>query len=794
MIKNYFKIAWRSLLKGRWYSVINIGGLSLGMVVAVHIGLWVWDELSFNKYFSNYNQVVQVMQHETSNGITETGPHIPMPLRNALQDSYGSYFTRLSLSSWINEHFLTYGDNTITSNGSYVQSDFPEILPLKMLKGTRTGLLDPSSIMISESTAHALFGTDQSLGQTVLIDGGLAVKVTGIYEDLPTNTSFEKLQFISSWDLYLSSWKWLSEQQNNWSYNAFQLFAQINPNSDPGQVSEKIKEIKAQNADEEEAAYDPEIFLSPMRDWHLKSEWVNGKQLGRKTKMIWLVGGIGLAVLVLACINFINLSTARSDRRIKEAGVRMSIGSMRKQLIGQFLGESLLVVTLSFMLALALLVLSLPLSNTLTIKNMLIPWSEPLFWLFSLSFIVITALVSGLYPALYFSSYSPVSILKGTFRAGRFATTPRKVMVVFQYAVSIMLITGTFIVYKQIRFSKDRPVGYERENLITIQMKSADFYKKFDLLRTELINSRAVAGVSASSSPTTRIAGIADGFNWEGKDPGLQTEFAYIFMTPEYGKTVGWEIKEGRDMSREFSSDSTAVILNESAAKFMGIQDPIGKQMIWGAQRLHIIGIVKDMIMESPYKPVKPAVYLQGFDHVNWINLKLNPQMSAGKSIEIIESVIEKIIPAIPFNYKFMDQEYAVKFSEEERTASFASVFALIAVFISCLGLFGLAAYTAEHRTKEIGIRKVNGAKLIEIMTSLNKDFVKWVAIAFAIAAPVAYYAMHKWLENFAYKTELSWWIFALAGLLALGIALLTVSWQSWKAATRNPVESLRYE
>jgi ABC-type antimicrobial peptide transport system permease subunit len=442
----------------------------------------------------------------------------------------------------------------------------------------------------------------------------------------------------------------------------------------------------------------------------------------------------------------------------------------------------------------ALLVLSLPLFNTLTAKNMVIQWSDPFFWLFCLSFIIMTALLAGFYPALYFSSFKPVSVLKGAFRSGKLATGSRKIMVVFQYAVSIILITGTLIVYKQIQFSKDRPVGYERENLITIQMKSGDFYKKFDLLRTELVASGAVTDVSASSSPTTWIAGVADGFNWEGKDPGLQEEFAYIFMTPEYGRTVGWEIKEGRDMSREFSSDSTAVILNEAAVKFMGIQDPLGKQISWGSQKLHVIGVIKDMIMESPYKPVLQAIYMQGFNHVNWINLKLNPQMSAGKSLGMIESVIKRIIPDTPFNYKFMDEEYAVKFYEEERTANFASVFALFAIFISCLGLFGLAAYTAENRTKEIGIRKVNGAKLTEIMTSLNKDFVKWVGIAFLLATPIAWYTMNKWLENFAYKTELSWWIFALAGLLALGIALLTVSWQSWKAATKNPVESLRYE
>jgi ABC-type antimicrobial peptide transport system permease subunit len=764
------------------------------MLVALYIGLWVWNELSFNAYFNNYDRVVQVMQNETTNGVIDTGPHVPMPLANALKDTYGSYFSHIALSSWTNEHILSYGEKKITRTGNYVQAAFPRIFPLKMIKGTLDGLSDPASVMLSESTARALFGNDEPLDHSLLIDGGLEVKVTGVYEDLPSNTSFNNLQFISSWKLYLSSWKWLSEQQNNWAYNAFQMFAQLSPNSSPKQVSEKIKEIKARNADKDEAAYNPEIFLSPMRDWHLRSEWKDGRQTGARMQMVWLFGSIGIIVLVLACINFINLSTARFSERAKEVGILMSIGSMRTQLIKKFLSESFLTVFFSFLLAIALLVLALSFLNNLVGKNITINWNNPFFWLIATGFMLVTSLMAGFYPAFYLSSFDPVKVLKGTFNVGKSVSVPRKMLVVAQYAVSIILITGTLIIFKQIQFSVNRPVGYERKGLVSVQMKSAGYYEKFDIIRNELLDAGAATDVSASSSPPTFVQGVADGFNWEGKEPGMQAEFAYVFITPEYGKTVGWKIKEGRDMSREFSTDSTTVILNEAAVKFMGVKDPIGMEISWGSQKLHVIGVIDDMVMESPYKPVTQVIYTQGFNHVNWLNFKLNPAKSTGESLAGIESVIKKILPSAPFDYKFIDSEYAAKFSDEKRIASFVAIFAILAIFISCLGLLGLSKYRTEKRTKEIGVRKVNGARISEVLIMLNKEFLIWVTVAFLIATPIAWYAMTKWLESFAYKTTLNWWIFALVGLLVLGIALLTVSWQSWRAATRNPVEALRYE
>ncbi|PVD50432.1 ABC transporter permease [Terrimonas sp.] len=797
MLKNYFKIAWRNLLKNKKSSLINISGLAIGMAVAMLIGLWIWDELTFDKYHTNYDRVAQVMQHQTWNGTTHTGQALPFPLGEELRNSYGDNFKYLAMASWEGDHMLSKDNKHLYKNGIYIDKDGPRILSLQMTKGSADGLTNPNSILLSESTAKAFFGNADPMDQPMKIDNKLNVKVTGVFKDLPYSTTFRDLKFIAPWDLYKTSEGWLTQASTQWGNNSFQAFAQINDNVDFASVNRRIEKAKLNKVDEDEKKFKAAIFLHPMKDWHLRSSWKEGKQAGGQIEYVWMFAVIGVFVLLLACINFMNLSTARSEKRAKEVGIRKTVGSVREQLIGQFLCESILVAFIAFAFSVLLTQPVLPWFNQVAGKQIHILWGNGWFWLAGLGFTIITGLVAGSYPAFYLSSFKPVKVLKGTFKAGRFAALPRKVLVVTQFAVSVALIICTIIVYQQIQHTKNRPVGYDRNNLVMIYMQTPDFYGRYDVLRTELKKQNAIVEMSESSSPVTNVWSNNGGFNWEGKDPNLDTDFATFWVTAEYGKTVGFEIKEGRDFSHDFKGDSASLIINEAAIKFMNIKDPIGKIVRWEngyTRTLTIIGIVKDMVMASPYQPVKQAVYLLTNDNVNVINLKLNPQKSTSESLAIIEKVFKQLIPAAPFDYQFADQEYAKKFSAEVRVGKLAGFFTILAIIISCLGLFGLASFVAEQRTKEIGIRKIVGASVFNLWTLLSKDFVILVSISCMIAIPLAWYYLYGWLQHYDYRVGISWWVFVGAVGGAIGITLLTVSFQAIKAAMANPVKSLRTE
>jgi putative ABC transport system permease protein len=792
MFQSYFKIGWRNLLRNKGYSFINIGGLAIGITVTILIGLWVHDELMFDRHHENYDRLAQVMHHQTFNNVKDTRQSIPRPLEFALRSTYGNDFKYLSMASWTGDHLLSFGEKSISKSGNYFQVDFPEMLSLEMMKGTRQGLKDPTSILLSASTAKALFGSVEPLNQPIRIGNKLDVKVTGVYKDLPYPSSFSGLDFMASWELYANSQDWIKNSKENWGNHSFQLYAQISPHADMKLVSEKIKK-EMRNSSKDQTS-NSEIFLHPMADWHLRSAWKEGEQIGGRIQTVWLFGIIGVFVLILACVNFMNLSTARSEKRAKEVGIRMTIGSVRTQLINQFLSESFLVVVVAFVVAIGLVVLCLPWFNDMADKKISVEWGNPLFWLISFVFILFTSLLAGSYPALYLSSFHPVKVLKGTFKVGRFASLPRKVLVVVQFTVSLTLIIGTIIVYQQIQYSKSRPVGYNREGLVMIQMKSPDFIGKLETLRSELKSSGAITEMSESSGPITNVWSNNAGFGWPGKDPNLQARFATVAITHDYGKTVNWKIVAGRDLSREFSTDSAAIILNETALKFMGLKDPVGTEIKWHDEKLHVVGVIKDMIMESPYAPVRQTIYYMNFRNSNWINIKLSPDKSISESLTTVESIFRKHIPSAPFDYKFVDEEFGDKFQAEERVGKLASVFAVFAILISCLGLFGLASYVAEQRTKEIGIRKVLGASIGQLWQLLSKDFVALVIISCVIAIPLSFYYMRSWLLEYEYRTTITWDIFALASVGALAITLLTVSFQAIKAAVANPVNSLKSE
>ena len=595
---------------------------------------------------------------------------------------------------------------------------------------------------------------------------------------------------LMSWDKYLGTEKWLKFAQTQWDNHSFQLFVQVNNPANFDVLSAKLEKITQAYVKEG----NERLTLLPMDKWRLQSEFENGKIKGGRIEYVWMFGIIGVFVLLLACINFMNLSTARSEKRAKEVGIRKAIGSLRKQLIIQFLSESIIMAGIAFLLSILLVILFLPFFNSMADKQIQFPWLSATSWLVALSFTAFVGFVSGSYPAFYLSGFNPVSVLKGTFKAGRFSALPRQILVVIQFTISVALIIGTIIVFRQIQYAKNRPVGYSREGLITVEMNTPDLFGHYDAIRNDLINTGTVENMAESSSPTTSVNSSNIGYNWQGKDPSITPVFGTIAVTPDFGKTIGWQVTQGRDFSKDFKSDSSAMVLNTAAAKLIGFKNPIGQMVTYSKKPYTVIGVIQDMIMDSPYTPVMPTIFTEDYDWANVITIKIRPSESFPAALAKIGDVFKKYNPASPFDYKFTDTEYASKFADEERVGKLASFFAVLAIFISSLGLFGLASFVAEQRTKEIGVRKVLGASVINLWQMLSKDFILLVLISCFIASPLAWYFLHDWLQHYQYHTDISWWIFIVACAGAIAITLITVSMQAIKAAVANPVKSLRSE
>lgn len=795
MLLNHLKIALRKLRKNRASSFINITGLAVGMAVAMLIGLWVWNELIFDQNFANYGRIAQVMQNGTYEGKVGTQEEVPPPLESELRNTYGADFKYVVMSTDVRPQILSFEDKKLTQSGATFGSDIAEMLSLNMLHGSRSGLSDPSSIFLSETLSKVYFGKADPMGKAMEISKQ-QFKVTGVYADLPRNSSFADLHFITPWN---ENEPYIKNHIDNWGYNSFNTYVQIAEGADMAQVSAKIKNIKFNKVDAEGKKFKPEMFLHPMSQWHLYSEFEGGVSVGGRINFVWLFGIIGAFVLLLACINFMNLSTAQSEKRAREVGVRKAIGSRKNQLIKQFLSESILVAAFAFVLALLLAQLSLPFFNAVADKKMALPWSSPVFWLMGLGFTLLTGLLAGSYPALYLSSFQPIRVLKGTFKAGRLASIPRKALVVVQFTVSITLIVGVAIVFQQIQFAQNRSTGYNNAGLITLPTATADVHDHFETIRTELLQNGSIVEMAEAYSPMTDLNLVLDGFEWEGKKAGANLGFGTELISHEYGKTIDWELTAGRDFSKNFASDSLGMILNESAVKYMGLENPVGaiiKSSNFSAEPLafHVVGVVKDVLIESPYTSVRPTLYIVNRWQGNYVALKLNPAMNTRAALAKIAPVFQKYNPSAPFDYSFVDAEYGKKFEAELRIGQLAGFFAMLAIFISCLGLFGLASFMAEQRTKEIGIRKVLGASLVNLWGLLSKEFVALVLLACVLAAPIAYYYLHDWLQQYEYHIDISWWTFAAAGAGALALTLLTVSYQTLRAALLNPVQSLKLE
>jgi ABC-type antimicrobial peptide transport system permease subunit len=796
MYRSYLKIGWRNLLRNKGYAAINIGGLALGMSVALLIGLWIYDELSFNKYHKNYDRIARVLFHGSDKGSSWTSDWTPIPLGPELKKSFEDDFEYVVTSTYLQDHVVSFEDKKFSEEGLFMDSDAGEMLTLKMVSGTRSGLKDMNSILLSESSAVALFGTEDPINKIVKIDNVMDVKVTGVYEDLPRNSEFNKVNFIAPWQLYLSYNKdWIERFVTSWGDGMVQVLVQLPKESEISNVSEKIKTIIHDHETEDNKIYNKQAFLFPMSKWHLFEEFKDGKNIGGRIQFVWLFGIIGVFVLLLACINFMNLSTARSERRAKEVGIRKSVGSLRGQLINQFFSESILTTVLAFVLTIASVLLVLPWFNEISNKQMTFPIDSYVFWIFCITFTLFTGIIAGSYPALYLSSFQAVKVLKGTFRVGRFASIPRQVLVVLQFTVSVTLIIGTVIVYQQIQYTKNRPVGYDRSQLVYVNTTTSDIYNHFEVIRNKLIESGAIIDMAnASSAMTEDYNANFGGFEWKGKDPEQREPFGVSWVAPEYGKAVGWEILKGRDFSRAIKSDEAGMIINESAAKYMKLENPVGEIVTLEGQSFTITGVVKDMVVGSPYKPTRKAIYMV----LRWagsvVTFRLNPSRGTKEALAEVQSVFNEYAPALPFDYAFADEQYARKFSDEVRIGILASVFAGLAIVISCLGLFGLASFVAEQRTKEIGIRKVVGASVFSLWKMLSRDFIILITVACIIAIPTAYYFMNEWLRGYDYHTDLSWWVFAATVIGSLAVTLVTVSYQAFNAALMNPVKSLRSE
>jgi len=792
MLKNYFLLAVRHLRKNRGYTAINIAGLSIGMAIALVIGLWITDEVSFDHYAPNHKRLAVGMLHMHLHNATKkseffTGGTVMDPLGRTYETQYKDLFTRVAATDYTTgNHLFNHGDNTVSGIALTAQADLPVLFGFQMLNGSAGATKDPSTILIAQSLATALFGKEPAAGKTVKMDNSLTYRVGGTYADLPTNTTFHGLQAVLPWDNNANAYR---RDNTNWQDHNAQLFVELAPGVTPEQATARVKNLPTPYQKD----FHEEAFIYPLDKAHLYNNFTMNKPDGGRITMVWLFGIIGAFVLLLACINFMNLSTARSEKRAKEVGIRKTIGSLRTQLITQFLSESVLLAIVSFVIALLLVVVSLPFFNGLAAKQMSIPWTNPLFITITLAFTLVTGLLAGSYPAFYLSAFKPVKVLKGTFKAGKKGSLPRQVLVVLQFTVSLTLIIGTTIVYRQILFTKDRPVGYTRDGLFTVDMNTPDINNHYEALRTELIQKGLVANVAASDMVPTSFDN-GNGLEWSGKRPDQNTiSFNNVNITPDYGKTIGWTITRGRDMSRDFATDSNAAILNEKAVRSIGFKDPIGQVVKLFGKPYTVVGVCADMVVNNPYDSVDNAIFVGG-SYTGRMLVRIKPGANPHTALAQMEPVFKKYNPTSPFIYKFVDDAYALKFESEERIGNLAAVFTGLAIFISCLGLFGLAAFVAEQRTKEIGVRKVLGAGIINLWGLLSKDFLKLTALSILIAVPLAYYGMNQWIKAYYYRAPLSWWIFAAAGAGLIAITLATVSYQSLKAAFMNPVKSLRSE
>jgi putative ABC transport system permease protein len=787
MLRNYFVIALRSLQKNGVYSFINIAGLSIGLTCTILILLWVSNELSWNGFHEKKKNLYRVYLNGKGDDAIYTQMAICLPLWEEFKNNERD-IVHVTPTNWGQTHLLSYGDQHLYKTGYYASEDFLKMFTFPLVKGpAENQLKDPSTIVITEGTAKALFGNDEPLGKVIRVDDRVDLTVSGVVKDVPSNSSFD-FQCLIPFSTYMNRESWVKDALTRWDNNSFNLYVEFRDGADPAAIESRVKDVIKKHSKENES----EVTFLAMDRWRLYSEFKNGKSVSGLIVYVRMFMVIAAFILVIACINFMNLATARSEKRAKEVGIRKSIGSRRKELIMQFMGETLIISFIAFVIAIGMVEITLPFYNVLVNKSLFIDYSNPVLWLIACGFILFTGFIAGSYPAFYLSSFNPATVLKGKLQAGRKGTIPRKVMVTAQFFFSILLIISTIIIYSQLNYLKNRPTGYDRENLLSIEM-TGDIGKNYKAIKTELLSKGLASAVCKSSSPITSIYAFLDA-DWQGKREEQRKSFATVATEYDYTKTMGIRMVQGRDFSEDFN-DSLSVILNQAAVDYIGFKNPIGEKIIWnGGVKYTIVGVMQNVVMLSPHQPVDPMILVYDPGWINDMSIRLPKNVSAHSVMSEIENVYKKYNPNYPFSYAFADQEFNKKFTSIQLIGRLANVFAVLAIFISCLGLFGLAAFTAEQRTKEIGIRKVLGANISNLVMLLSKDFTALVILAFLLAAPLSWWAMDNWLSQYSYRISIEWWILATAGILALGLSLLTVSYQAIRAAIANPVRALRNE
>ncbi len=792
MIRNYLTVAWRNLVRHKGYSFLNVTGLAVGMAVALLIGLWVRYESSYNDFHANQDRVAMVWKHTFYNREKGSDANMPLPLYDELKANYPEVerITRLEEG---HRHSLKAGDAKVTKLGLEADPDFLHIFSFPLISGNAAqALTEPASIVLTQSTAKALFGGRNALGKIIRMDNQHDLLVTGIVRDVPGNSTVQ-FDFLVPFEHTIRVNPGMSEARKTaWIDYFLGTVVQLREGASMDAFSAKIRPILQRKTGDPKAA---PLFVHPMAKWHLQDRFENWEKAGGRIDYVRLFGMVGLLVLSIACINFMNLTTARSEKRLREVGVRKAIGSGRGPLIVQFLSESLLTTFLAFCLAGLLVLLARPLLVNLGFGNVFSGLPLVPLLVAGLGVCVLTGLLAGSYPALYLSSFAPAGVLKGSRPAGKGATATRQVLVVLQFTFSVSLVIGTLVVFKQVEHARSRPLGYDPDNLVAIEA-TEDLRKNYPVLKQELLNTGLVEAITASSSPLTNTNNAWGDWDWPGKDPSQPVLLGGVMTEFDYEKTAGLTLRQGRGFSRAFPADSNAVLLNETAVRVMGFKEPLGQIIRAGdGSPRTVVGVVEDVVMDDPFQPVLPAVILfLPARALNVINLRLKATADVRKTIEVIGAIVERHNPAYPFEYHFVDEQFELKFKTETQAGQLAGVFAGLAVLISCLGLFGLAAYMAERRTKEIGIRKILGASVPNLWALLSKDFLVLVLLSCAIAIPLSAWFMTGWLQNYEYRTDLSGWIFAAAAAGALVITLLTISVEIVKAALQNPVKSLRTE
>lgn len=787
MIKNYFKIAWRNLERAKGYAFINIFGLAIGMAAAAIIILWVKNEWTFDRFYTHTDRIYEVYNRGSFNNDTYTWEGVGNPLASILKSNYAEM--EEVVRSNPTASVLTIDDKRFRSEGLYIDKGFFQLFDFPAVQGNlKDGLSSINNIVVTASLAEKTFGTTDVVGKSIQLDSTDNFIITAVLKDIPSNSRFKDATYFLPWSYFERTLG--KETASSWVNIKVSTFVLLKPGVSVNQIEPKIRGtlIDLQVSENE-------LFLHPASKWHLYNKAEHGYFTGGSIDKVRLFSLVALLILLIACINFMNLSTAKSEQRAKEVGIRKVIGARRKMLVYQFLGESILLAMVAGTVAFVFLFLSIAPFNDLLGTKIEIPYEEVSFWCVAFGFALLTGLLAGCYPAFLLSSFKPIKVIKGVLKTSHNPFHLRRILVVFQFSFTITLIICALIIRQQIQHAQKRDQGYDKSNLIYLPLNSS-IKNHYEAIKHDLIQSGVATSVTRSSGTITQQTFGSLNFSWPGSTPeDLHQAFVALTSDENFQSTMGIQIVQGRDIDiQTYPTDVDAMLLNESAVKAMRLKNPIGAMIKNGEQQWHVVGVVNDFIFYSPYTAINPLFIFGSGDWFNFLYLKLNPQKELAQALTSAETIFKTYNPNDPFEYNFVDEAYAKNFEEEQNTAKLTNLFSILTIFISCLGLFGLATFTIGQRRKEIGIRKVLGATVSGIVGLLSKDFVKPVLMAITIACPVAWWAMNSWLEDFTYKIEIQWWLFAVAGLAAVVIALLTVGFQAIKAAVANPVDSLRDE